>query len=565
MINPEYLKYRLDILKTHKELQESILRDIVRRIMNTDFEVSDMTAWQAEKLQQAGMVFDDILKEVAKSTGKTKAEIKAAFDDAKTEAFNYDDEVLEAEHIPPTEFKTLSPKMKRMYKAALAKTCTEAINLTKTTATTSMSAYISACDLAHMQITSGAFTYQTAIKNAVISAAKQGCTVIYPSGHKSSLNAAIRRAVLTGVNQTSGKVQEMRADEYQIDLMEISAHAGARPEHAQWQGKIVSRSGRKGYLSLDDIGYGEVTGFMGANCRHDWHMYFEGASKPAYTRKQLNELKNAEVTYNGETMPMWKGIQKQRAMEYNVRQSKSILVACDEAIKNSTDGGKLWKSEFNAEAVKLKSKEAKLRDFCKQTGLNRDRYREQVFATETTSGIKNFGKSTSQKAVQSAQHHYVVWRKSIGAENTPKTLAKYYDMKYNNKREYHRLQKYVKMVDTGEVSPLLGYDEYRKKALELENKLIGIIAKDGTLIQGYSAHFVARTIGRSALNTHFNRPGVDVGDIKDALSNGILGKLQTNPKGQTSRLFIGVKCKVSVNIDTGILIQTNPNLRQKGK
>lgn len=375
------------------------MRDIVRRIMNTDFEVSDMTAWQAEKLQQAGMVFDDILKEVANSTGKTKAEIKAAFDDAKTEVFNYDDEVLEAEHIPPTEFKTLSPKMKRMYKAALAKTCTEAINLTKTTATTSMSAYISACDLAHMQITSGAFTYQTAIKNAVISAAKQGCTVIYPSGHKSSLNAAIRRAVLTGVNQTSGKVQEMRADEYQIDLMEISAHAGARPEHAQWQGKIVSRSGRKGYLSLDDIGYGEVTGFMGANCRHDWHMYFEGASKPAYTQKQLNELKNAEVTYNGETMPMWKGIQKQRAMEYSVRQSKSILVACDEAIKNSTDGGKLWKSEFNAEAVKLKSREAKLRDFCKQTGLNRDRYREQVFATETTSGIKNFGKSTSQKAV----------------------------------------------------------------------------------------------------------------------------------------------------------------------
>ena len=408
------------------------MRDIVRRIMNTDFEVSDMTAWQAEKLQQAGMVFDDILKEVANSTGKTKAEIKAAFDDAKTEVFNYDDEVLEAEHIPPTEFKTLSPKMKRMYKAALAKTCTEAINLTKTTATTSMSAYISACDLAHMQITSGAFTYQTAIKNAVISAAKQGCTVIYPSGHKSSLNAAIRRAVLTGVNQTSGKVQEMRADEYQIDLMEISAHAGARPEHAQWQGKIVSRSGRKGYLSLDDIGYGEVTGFMGANCRHDWHMYFEGASKPAYTQKQLNELKNAEVTYNGETMPMWKGIQKQRAMEYSVRQSKSILVACDEAIKNSTDGGKLWKSEFNAEAVKLKSREAKLRDFCKQTGLNRDRYREQVFATETTSGIKNFGKSTSQKAVW-ADKKVLTKQKENDIIKNAKTISEVQDVHYIGK------------------------------------------------------------------------------------------------------------------------------------
>ena len=31
--------------------------------------------------------------------------------------------------------------------------------------------------------------------------------------------------------------------------------------------------------------------------------------------------------------------------------------------------------------------------------MRRDRYREQVFATNTEKGIRNFGKSTSQKAV----------------------------------------------------------------------------------------------------------------------------------------------------------------------
>lgn len=56
------------------------------------------------------------------------------------------------------------------------------------------------------------------------------------------------------------------------------------------QGQIVSRTGQESYLSLDDIGYGEVDGFQGANCRHGWFCYFEGISKPAYTEQDLEEL-----------------------------------------------------------------------------------------------------------------------------------------------------------------------------------------------------------------------------------------------------------------------------------
>lgn len=258
-------------------------------------------------------------------------------------------------------------------------------------------------------------------------------------------------------------------------------------------------------------------------------------------------------------MKAYEAQQKQRSMERAVKQSKSTLVAYDEAMKNVEfdEERSAWMQEFEKESVKLKNREAKLVDFCEQTGLQRDRFREQVFATNTMNGVKGFGKSTSAKAVRSAQNHYDIWRKSIGAENTPKTLAKYYEMNYNDKAEYSRLQKYAYMVDKGEVSPLLGYAEYRKKALEIEDKVIGITAKDGTVINDYSAHFISRAIGRSALNEHFNRPGVEVDDIKDVLINGEIGKSQTNSDGQTSKLFVSKKCKVSVNTDTGKLIQTN--------
>ncbi len=559
MITPEWYSAELNHLKVHKELHESILRDIVRRLVKTDFNVSDSAAWQAEKLQQSGMVFDDVIAEIAKRTDKSREEIKAAFVKASTDIFDFDDKELADAGYDAQQFKILSPAMKRIVNAAYKKTFTEARNLTLTTAVTSQTAYIQAADLAYMKVESGAFTFQEAMRTAVKSAAVQGLNVVYPSGHVSSLDAAMRRALLTGLNQTTGKLQIMRAEELDNDIMEISAHYGARPSHAEWQGQLVSLSGQKGFLTLDDIGYGAVDGFMGANCRHSWNVFFYGLSKPRYSAEELEYYKNAEVEYNGEKMKAYEAQQKQRSMERAVKQSKSTLVAYDEAMKNVgfDEERSAWMQEFEKESVKLKNREAKLVDFCEQTGLQRDRFREQVFATNTMNGVKGFGKSTSAKAVRSAQNHYDIWRKSIGAENTPKTLAKYYEMKYNDKAEYSRLQKYAHMVDKGEVSPLLGYAEYRKKALEIEDKVIGITAKDGTVIKDYSSHFVSRAIGRSALDVHFNRPGVEVDDIKDALVNGEIGKSQTNSAGQTSRLFVSEKCKVSVNTDTGNLVQTN--------
>lgn len=396
MITPDFLSYEMNLLKTHNELKESILRDVTRRIVKTGY-VTDTAKYQAEKLQQCGVIYDDVINLVSEKTNETKSEIKRIFDDAKTEVFNYDDELIIDAGYEVLEVKNISPRMKRIINAAVKKTTTEAINLTKTTAITSQSLYISACDLAHQQIVSGAFTYTQAIKNAVISASKQGVNVVYPSGHISSLYSAVRRSVLTGVNQTYGKLQNMRAGELEIDIMELTAHMGARPEHSVWQGQLVSLSGQEGYLTTDDIGYGDVRGFMGANCRHNWHMFFPGSQR-AYTQDELDAMRDINVTYNGETIPYSEAVQKQRSMERGISKIKDSLVCIDEARKNAESDE--LKGELNIEfsnlSVKLKTKENKLKDFTNQTGLKRDKFREQVFANETGKG---YGKSVSAKAV----------------------------------------------------------------------------------------------------------------------------------------------------------------------
>ena len=76
-------------------------------------------------------------------------------------------------------------------------------NLTATTANTVTGAFERTLDATWGKVSTGAFDYKTAVKQAVDSLADDMPMVTYPSGHKDSIEVAARRAVLfTGVNQT---------------------------------------------------------------------------------------------------------------------------------------------------------------------------------------------------------------------------------------------------------------------------------------------------------------------------------------------------------------------------
>ena len=194
-----------------------------------------------------------------------------------------------------------------------------------------------------------------------------------------SIESAVRMNIITGVNQTCGKLQELRADEMKCDLMEITAHSGARPEHASWQGKIVSRSGKKGYLSLKDIGYGTVTGFKGVNCRHDWYPYYPGSSK-TYTQEQLNDLNNEKVIYNGKEYSKYDATQLQRSMERRIRADKKELAGLQGILTSAKDNKLIedTKTEFGRRSLIYKTHQNALDDFIKQTSFIKDNTRLYV-------------------------------------------------------------------------------------------------------------------------------------------------------------------------------------------
>ncbi len=380
-----------DIVALYDQLQTFAVEDIARRIAKMDY-VTDTAAYQAKVLQQAGMHREAIKRKLAKLLNKTEPQIETMLQDAAVETLSEDQYyyLLAGKDAAPV---VLTARMVSVLRAEAQKTNRNLKNLTSTTAPASEQAFIDAATRAYMQVRTGVLDYNTAVRFAVRDLADKGLQVVnYKTGHRDKIDVAARRAVLTGVNQTCGQMQISRAQDKGCDLMEITAHAGARPEHAVWQGRIVSLSGRAGYLSLSDIGYGDVRGFMGANCRHTWHPYFEGISRPMYTKAELSRLQSETVAYNGQKIPLYKAYEKQRAMERGIRAQKRRLTAIDGTIQGSKDEAFIaaQKQEFAAQSIRLKSKEAALKDLCKQIGTYTDTARTQVYG---------FGRSMSQKAV----------------------------------------------------------------------------------------------------------------------------------------------------------------------
>ena len=368
-----------DIVRLYQQLEDDIISDVIRRIIKTG-KVTETARHQIEQLQETGLLYDDILKTIASKTDATTQHVKALFEDAGVETVRFDNRIYRENDLTPVDIRQ-SSAMRQTLEAGYRKTLGNMKNLTMTTANTSQTAYINACNQAYMQITSGAFSYQEAIRQAVQKTAQNGAIVTYPSGYMERIDVAVRRAVLTGVGQTCREIGLMNAQECGCDLMEISAHSGARPAHAQWQGKIVSLSGKRGYLSKSDIGYGTGDGFGGWNCRHDWYPFFEGYSKPNYSKRQLEQLDEKNIEYNGKLYNQYEISQIQRRYEREIRSAKREQVAFEVAVEEADDPELLqvMQDSLNYAKSLVKERQKKMRDFIRQTGQNRDYFREQNY------------------------------------------------------------------------------------------------------------------------------------------------------------------------------------------
>ena len=557
MLPPSYLDQMPDaFVQLWQQVEDDILRDVARRISKMEA-LTPTANWQLWRYQQTEALRNDVVKLLAKYTGKSETAIRKLLLQAATEAMEREDAIYYHYDMEPPPFEE-NAALNNLLDAGARQTCGTWQNLTATTANTVTGAFERTLDAAWLKVGTGAFDYKTAVKQAVDSLADDMPMVTYPSGHTDSIEVAARRAILTGVNQTTGKLQVARMDEMGCEFVETTAHGGARPSHAEWQGRRFHRGGAVDYKGRHypdfeaATGYGTGAGLCGWNCRHQFFACFpELGDPPQWTQEQLRELNARDIEWNGKKYTAYEISQMQRARERNVRRWKKRYLAEDAAGLDTTDS-----------AVRLKAARQSLSDFTKATGGRVDSARVSV---------PKFGRSEASRASAKSQAHHTDWLKSINAQSTSlNTVAKYYDARYNNTEEYRLLMQYANSVKSGWLSPLAGFDLYKSTHERIQTELVGKTTADGTVITGHTAHFMERMFGTLVDPDKLKydlkiirRSGVGYEAMRDTVLNPErINPVKTDSRGKRSVRLIG-KAIVTINPDTGQLIQLNPRSEQK--
>ena len=391
MLAPDYLDHAPDrLVLLWQQVEDDILRDVARRIRKMET-LTPTANWQLWRYQQVEAVRQDVVKKLARYTGKSEAEIRRLMQQAATRAMEAEDEIYYHYGLSPTPFAE-NETLQGLLNAGYQQTAGTFANLTATTANTVSGQFEAALDRAHLKVSSGAFDYKSAVKSAVNSLADTMKYVTYPTGHRDTLEVAARRAVLTGVNQTAAKLQVARADEMGVEFFETTAHGGARPSHAEWQGRQFHRGGAVDYMGKHypdfeaATGYGTGAGLCGWNCRHTFFAIFpELGAPPAWTQESLEALNARDIEYSGKKYTQYEISQMQRARERTVRKYKRRYLAETEAGVDTT-----------ASAVKLRQSRQELADFISATGGRADSARTSV---------TGFGRSEASRAAWDVRHN----------------------------------------------------------------------------------------------------------------------------------------------------------------
>ncbi|MCI5650365.1 MAG: phage minor capsid protein [Fusicatenibacter sp.] len=561
------------VTQSYMDMEALIMQNIIRHVKDYG-QLIDSDDWLLQKLAELGKLNKENIAIIAKAAWLSREAVeKMCYDVADTVMERIEPGLNELERVGVVEGAVPARKSRNVQNAvkAVHRQAWDSLNTCNTTMLyMARDAYKSlvqktatrAKEIANKQefldtlgkhATAeivGAESRQQAIRSVIKEFNEKGIPAfVDKAGRQWTPEAYVSMTLRATAGNVSTEAMMARMNDRGLSLIQMSSHAGARPKCAKDQGKIFDRNNGKGYVEdingkkipfypLKSSSYGEPDGILGINCGHHGVPFIPGISTERYFPTEDFE----------ENDRLYKQMQTQRGLERDVRKQKRLCMLYDEAGDENA---------FEEAAVSLKSKEAQLADYVGKNDLIRRKDREQVVG---------FDRRISAGAVGAANKHFKKWAKSIGAEAGPKGLAGYYDLKYNDSKESRLYKGYVSAVENSRISPMIGYDQFKKADAEITDNLDGLTTASGVVVKGHTAHFVDRLIGthveltetdNKELKKRLNHASVSMNEAKQAITEGTAGEIVTDNKGRRSQRFTGDKCIVTFNPDTQELIQTN--------
>ena len=376
-----------EIAELFRGLEDTLLADICSRLKTGT--VGETTVQDIKSLRSHGIDLKEIEKAISETSGISEKKLKKLLEEVVEKNQQYYNEVITLADVTKPETLVNASDIDAIKRQTLQ----EMRNITRTmafvvdagrTILKPQKALTWALDAALLQVQSGAVSYNTAIANAVKQLADSGLRMVdYESGRSDQVDVAARRAVMTGVNQINQKYAEQSTEYLETDLVETSAHIGARnignvPEnHEMWQGKWYRWSEKPKTSTgeypdfIETTGYGTGAGLGGWNCRHTFYPVVEGVSEATYSQADLDAMKgeNRKFKFEGQEYDGYTATQEQRSIERTIRKLKR-----EETAYNAAG---LHNKEL-AVSIRIKRLSAKYKAFSRAAGLPEQRERMKV-------------------------------------------------------------------------------------------------------------------------------------------------------------------------------------------
>lgn len=371
-----------ELAELFRALEITLLDEICSRLKLAD-QLNEVTVQDIQALRMHGIDLKSIEEAISKTAGISKQKLNSLLNDVVERNQKYYTEVIDLAHV--TQPETLVDAatvdaIKRQTHDTFRNLTASMGFLVGNTMLKPARAYQWALDNAEMQIQSGAISYNQAIANVVKQLADSGLKIVdYESDHRDHIDVAVRRAVMTGVNQICAKYTEQSAEYLETPYFEVSAHAGARDKpgpspwssHKNWQGKVYSIRAGDIYPSIYEVcGLGAVDGLEGANCRHRRNVWVEGVSERTYTDEQLAHIDDdLGCEFDGKKYTAYEATQMQRRVEREARKLKREKAAYKAAGLHEDE---------TAVNIRLRRLNAKYKAFSAAAGLPEQRERMKV-------------------------------------------------------------------------------------------------------------------------------------------------------------------------------------------
>lgn len=431
------------IASRYQDLEERIMQDIVRRIVKAG-EITSTADWQINRLRILGYSSEDIEKEIKKALNASYPEMFELYDKVINWEYVRNKEIYEqinAEYIPFEE----NGQLKQITEAIIDQSFDDLENVTnslgfyldygngKKVLTPLSQVYTKYLDAACYDIVTGAFDYNSVLRRVVTQLTNSGLRQIdYSSGRANRVDVAARRAVMTAVSQITGKISEYNAQKLGTEYFEVEWHAGARPTHAVWQGRVWSKE-----QLYSVCGLGTVTGLLGVNCYHTYYPFFPGISQRNWSDDWLEKQNRKEAepkSFDGKEYTLYEAKQRQRQMETAMRAQR-------EKVRLLQHGG-ADQDEIILHKAKYQGQLNEYSRFCKKMSLTEERERIYLdmmgkIATNNKSQNSIFHPEmvkNASKDVAQYKRYKEVLGDSVGS------LAKFGQVKYNDSEQWENLQ-----------------------------------------------------------------------------------------------------------------------------